>query len=259
MHFAKSIVPTTLLALAALFATVGSTRLGAADFWERIGLKKSSEGSSLLGLTEAQLTSGLKEALAKGIQSAITNLGRADGFLGDQAVRISTPESLRKLEKGLRTLGQDQMADDFVMAMNRAAEKAVPETAEVLGGAVRQMSIEDAKSIVNGSRTAATDFFRRTTQTNLQERLLPIVQRATESVGVTSSYKRMTDKVGGASLTKWFGRGGGMEAFDLDAYVTRKTLDGLFLKMADEEKAIRENPAARTTELLQKVFGGGGK
>jgi hypothetical protein len=259
MHLGKFPNSARLVVAIWLLVPIEPARVHAADFWERIGLKKSVDSSSLIGLTESQLTSGLKEALAKGIQSAITNLGRADGFLGDQAVRISTPENLRKLEKGLRSLGQDKTADDFLLAMNRAAEKAVPETAEVLAGAVRQMSVDDAKTIVNGSRTAATDFFRRTTQTNLQERLLPIVQRATESVGVTASYKRMTDQLGGASLTKWFGRSGGMEALDLDAYVTRKTLDGLFYKMGEEEKAIRENPAARTTELLQQVFGGSRK
>lgn len=251
-----------LLTIASIIAFVASPcqpRLRAADFWERIGLKKGADSSAWLGLSEEQLTAGLKEALAKGVESAITRLGRTDGFQGDQAVRIPFPDNLRRIEKGLRTLGQEKLADDFTLAMNRAAEKAVPEAAGVLSQAVRQMTIEDAKNLVKGSPTAATEFFKRTTQTNLHERLLPIVQQATASVGVTSNYKKMTEAVGGASIAKWLGRSGGTDALDLDAYVTRKTLDGLFLKMGEEEKAIRENPAARTTDLLRRVFAGSEK
>ncbi|MBL9140160.1 MAG: DUF4197 domain-containing protein [Verrucomicrobiales bacterium] len=249
--------PLLMVILVALLAGLPSgLGLSAADFWERIGLKKSAEASALLELSEDQIATGLKEALANGIQSAIASLGKADGFLADQKVRIPIPDNLRKVEKGLRTLGQDKFADDFILAMNRAAEKAVPESAEVLSGAVRQMTIDDAKSIVKGSPTAATEFFRRTTQTQLQERLLPIVQNATQSVGVTSNYTRMTEALGSTSLTKWWGRTASPEALDLNAYVTRKALDGLFLKMGEEEKAIRENPAARTTDLLKRIFGG---
>jgi hypothetical protein len=136
--------------------------------------------------------------------------------------------------------------------MNRAAEKAVPEAAAVLSDAVRQMTLADAKAILTSTNTAATDYFRRTSQTNLHARFLPIVKQATEKTGVTAAYKRMMEKtsLGGFSasfLSK--------DAFDIDDYVTRKSLDGLFLKIAEQEKAIRENPAARTTELLQKVFG----
>jgi hypothetical protein len=137
--------------------------------------------------------------------------------------------------------------------MNRAAEQAVPEAAAVLGDSVKAMTLADAKTILTGTNDAATAYFRRTSETNLYARFLPIVQKATENAGVTSAYKKMTEKAnfGGFSATSLLGE----DAVNLDGYVTRKALDGLFLKISDEERRIRENPVARTTELLQKVFG----
>ena len=204
------------------------------------------------------MVGGLKEALGKGVQQAVASLGKEDGFLKDLNVKIPMPESLQKVEKTLRTLRQDKLADEFVTTINRAAEQAVPEAAAVLGDSVKQMSIADAKSIVTGTNNAATQYFRRTSETNLHTRFLPIVKAATEKAGVTSAYKRMTEKAGSG----FGGLGGGLlgnQAPDLDDYVTRKTLDGLFLKIAEQEKLIRENPVARTTDLLQKVFGAVGK
>jgi hypothetical protein len=231
-----------------------------ADLLDLLGLGKSKTTNSPTAagiggaLTQDQMVGGLKEALGKGVRQAVASLGKTDGFLKDANVKIPMPESLQKVEKTLRTLRQDKLADEFVTTMNRAAEQAVPEAAAVLGDSVKQMSIADAKSIVTGTNNAATQYFRRTSETNLHARFLPIVKSATEKTGVTSAYKRMTDKVGGglgalgASLL-------GKQAPDLDDYVTRKTLDGLFVKIADQEKQIRENPVARTTDLLQKVFG----
>jgi hypothetical protein len=155
-------------------------------------------------------------------------------------------------------LRQEKLADEFVTTMNRAAEQAVPAAAAVLGEAVKQMSIADAKAILTGTNNAATHYFRRTSETNLQARFLPIVKVATEKAGVTSAYKRMAEKAGGG----FGGLGGNLlskEMPDLDAYITQKGLDGLFLKIAEQEKQIRENPVARTTDLLQKVFGAVGK
>lgn len=197
---------------------------------------------------------GLKEALHKGVQQAVAVLGKPDGFLKDPNVRIPMPANLQKVEKTLRTLRQDKLADDFVATMNRAAEQAVPEAAAVLGDSLKQMSVSDAKAILTGTNNAATQYFRHTSETNLHARFLPIVKAATEKAGVTSAYKRMTDRAGSGLR----GLGGGLlgtQAPDLDDYVTRKTLDGLFLKIADQEKLVRENPVARTTDLLQRVFG----
>jgi hypothetical protein len=230
-----------------------------ADFLELLGFgkSKSTNPPAVAGiggaLTQEQMVGGLKEALAKGVEKAVSSLGKPDGFLKDAGVKIPMPESLQRVDKALRTLGQDQLADDFVASMNRAAEQAVPAAAGVLGDAVTQMTVADARGILLGTNNAATQYFRRTSETNLFTRFHPIVQKATEQTGVTRTYKSMMGKArfGGSFL--------GQEATDLDAYVTRKALDGLFVKIAEQEKVIRENPLARTTDLLQKVFGAVGK
>lgn len=221
----------------------------------------STATASLSGLTEDQITSGLKEALANGVQEAVSNLGKTDGFLGNLSVKIPLPESMQKVEKTLRTLQQGKLADEFVATMNHAAEQAVPEAAAVLGDSVKQMSVSDAKTILTGPSDAATQYFRRTSETNLYARFLPIVKTATSKTGVTAAYKRMTDKAASA-LGSFGGFGSSLldsQALNIDAYVTQKTLDGLFLKIAEQEKQIRENPAARTTDLLKNVFGAIGK
>jgi hypothetical protein len=229
-----------------------------AGFSDLLKADAATTPASLPGLSQDQMAGGLKQALGKGVEQAIATLGRQDGFLKDVNARIPMPASLQKVEKTLRAVGQDKLAEEFVTTMNRAAEQAVPQAAAVLGDSVKQMSIADARTILTGTNNAATRYFRRTSETNLHARFLPIVKAATEKAGVTSAYKRMTDKAGG-------GLGGfsssvlGKQAPDLDDYVTRKTLDGLFLKIAEQEKQIRENPAARTTDLLQKVFGAVGK
>lgn len=214
-------------------------------------------------LSQTEVVDGLKQALGKGVERAVAMLGRTNGFLTNLNVKIPLPEKLRSAEKALRAVGQDKLADDFVASMNRAAEQAVPVAAAVFGDAIKQMTIEDAKGILSGTNNAATQFFRRTTETNLYAKFYPIVQKATDQVGVTTQYKQMMAKVGGGGgfLGGLFGgkSSNTMAAGDLDAYVTNKALDGLFLMVAEEEKRIRENPAARTTELLRKVFGSSSK
>jgi hypothetical protein len=230
----------------------------AADLRDLLGLNKSSSTSGLENLTQDQVTSGLKQALAKGVETAVLNLGRTNGFLRDPKVHIPLPDSLQKVENTLRAIGQTNLANEFVNTMNHAAEQAVPETASVLGDSVRQMSVADAKVILTSTNTAATDYFRRTSETNLYVKILPIVKGATGKTGVTAAYKRMTQSATGGSFGS-FGKLGEVllnkESFDIDAYVTRKTLDGLYLKIAEQEKLICENPAARTSEILQQVFG----
>jgi hypothetical protein len=231
-----------------------------AGFFERLGLRKSStatnsSASSVLAtaLSQDEITGGLKQALSKGVSNAVAMLGKQDGFLKDTSVKIPMPDSLQRVEQALRTVRQDALADEFVTTMNRAAEQAVPEAAAVLGDSVKQMTVADAKTILTSTNNAATAYFRRTSETNLYGRFLPIVQKATEQAGVTSAYKKMTAKAsfGGFSAGSLLGQ----DAIDLDGFVTRKALDGLFLKIGEEEKRIRENPVARTTDLLQKVFG----
>jgi hypothetical protein len=256
----KTTLRTSVIIAAALAAASAASGADILDLFKGKAAPGQTPAApaSLTGLSQDQMVGGLKEALGKGVQQAIATLGKPDGFLKDAGVKIPMPERLRKVETTLRTLRQDKLADEFVTTMNRAAEQAVPEAAAVLGDSVKQMSIADAKSVLTGTNNAATQYFRRTSETNLHARFLPIVKAATEKAGVTAAYKRMTDKAGGGLG----GLGGnllGQSAPDLDDYVTRKALDGLFLKIAEQEKQIRENPVARTTDLLQKVFGAVGK
>lgn len=204
------------------------------------------------GLSESDIVNGLKEALTKGTRSAVSMLGKQDGFLANPTVKIPMPESLRKVEKGLRKIGQDKMADNFVETMNRAAEKAVPEAASIFADSVKDMSIADARDILQGEDDAATQYFRKNSGEKLKEKFLPIVKQATSQVGVTSKYKKMTDKLG--MLSSFIDT----DSLDLDDYVTDKAMDGLFTMVAAEEKKIRENPIARTTDLLKKVFSSSG-
>ncbi|MCH8078388.1 MAG: DUF4197 domain-containing protein [Proteobacteria bacterium] len=199
-------------------------------------------------LTDSEIIDGLKEALSRGTTSAIARLGKEDGFFANRKVKILMPDSLKTVEDGLRKIGQDRYADEFVLTMNRAAEQAVPEAAEIFGSAIRNMSIQNARGILNGPDDAATKYFRRTSGEKLVNRFLPIVGRATDRVGVTSNYKEMVDKLG--FMSRFFDT----ESLDVDRYVTNRAIDGLFLMLAREEKLIRENPASRTTELLKKVF-----
>jgi hypothetical protein len=236
---------------------------GAGWFERLLGSKtnNSPSGTAAAVLSQDQMVGGLKEALGKGVEHAIASLGKQDGFLKDLSVKIPMPESLQKVDQTLRMLHQDKLADDFVTAMNRAAEQAVPEAAAVVGDSVKQMSISDAKSILAGTNNAATEYFRRTSETNLHARFLPIVKVATDKTGVTGAYKRMTDHASGG-LGSFAGLGAsllGQKMPDLDDYVTRKAIDGLFLKIGEQEKQIRENPVARTTDLLKQVFGAVGK
>jgi len=203
----------------------------------------------LTQLTQDEMAKGLKEALSKAVQKAVADLGKPGGFLDNLRVKIPMPPQLEKVEKALRLIKQDKVADDFQITMNRAAERAVPVGASVLATAVSQMTLEDAKAILKGPDDAATQYFRKTSTATLTERFLPIVKDATAQVGVTAHYKKLMGSAGflGNYLNK--------DVVDIDGYITRKSLDGLFVVMADEERNIRRNPAARTTELLKKVFG----
>ena len=209
----------------------------------------STATAQLGALTQDEMARGLKEALAKGVNQAVANLGKDGGFLKNLDVKIPMPPQLQTVEKTLRKLHQDQMADEFVATLNRAAEQAVPVAAGVFAGAITNMTVDDAKTILTGPNDAATQYFRKTSEAQLVEKFRPIVQEATAKTGVTASYKNLMQEAGPVASFL------GADAGDLDGYVTRKALDGLFLMVAAEEKKIRENPVARTTDLLKKVFG----
>ena len=201
-------------------------------------------------VSDSEIAGGLKEALTKGVSTAIKLLGKDNGFLANPRVKIPLPNSLQKLEKGLRVAGQGKAVDDFVASMNHAAEKAVPVAIDVFVGAIKKMTFDDARNILlSGKDDSATQFFKKTSEEKLREKFRPIVEEFTAKTGVTSSYKTMIGKAGFAAQFL------GKDATDLDGYVTQKALDGLFLFVADEEKKIRKDPIGRTTDLLRKVFG----
>jgi len=241
-----------LVAGLAIWITGATTVVaGWSDYLDKLtnSVNAPTQTESDLNLTNEEMVSGLKEALSKGIQFAVDSLGKDGGFLNNSAVKIPMPDSLAWVEKSLRSLRQDKLADEFIDTMNYAAEKAVPEAAAIFGQAIRNMSVDDAQGILTGPEDAATKYFRANTEAALKEKMRPIVEEATARAGVTSAYKKMMAKAGGmTSLLSG-------NTTDLDGYVTDKTLDGLFLIIAEEEKKIRENPLARSTDLLKKVFG----
>ncbi|PKM16908.1 MAG: DUF4197 domain-containing protein [Gammaproteobacteria bacterium HGW-Gammaproteobacteria-2] len=222
-----------------------SDRLG-----QLLGQSSTSE-NSVAPVGEADAAAGVKEALAQGTRNAVLRLGRTDGFLADEAVRIATPKSLRKATKLARKFGAGASVDAFEISMNRAAEQAVPAAADIFADTVRAMTVKDALDIVRGSDDAGTQYFRKVSEDRLRDAFLPIVSKATANNDVTQRYKTLTEKTG--ALAGAFGAG---NMQDIDGYVTDKALDGLFHHIAEEEKAIRNNPLKRGSDLLKRVFGG---
>lgn len=201
-------------------------------------------------VSDWEISDGLRQALFQGLRNAVSDLGRYNGFLDNARVRIPLPGSLQKTEKLLRAMGQGGKVDQFVEAMNHAAEEAVPAAADIFLDSVKQMSFNDARQILfSGQDDAATEFFRRTSEDRLRREFRPIVEDFTERVGVTQKYKQMMGRYG------VFGRFVGQDAGDIDGYITEKAMDGLFLLVADEERKIRRDPVGRTTDILGKVFG----
>lgn len=203
---------------------------------------------SLGNLTDADASQGLKAALEKGAVAAIGVLGQPDGFLGNPKVRIPLPGFLEDAAKLLKTLGQGRRVDELVTSMNRAAEAAVPMARDLLVGAVKSMSVTDAKKILTGGETSVTDFFADKTRQPLGEKFLPVVTQATEKVGLAEKYNQVAGKAAGMGLVK-------QEDSNIQQYVTRKSLDGLYLMIAEEEKKIRQDPVGSGSAILQKVFG----
>jgi hypothetical protein len=206
-------------------------------------------------LSDGQIGAGLKEALSVGAERAVDILGSDGGFLNDQSVRIPLPGVLDTAAKGLRAAGQGQYVDQFETTVNRAAERAIPQTLDIVKQTVRDMTLEDVRGILGGGDDAATQFLRKRAGGSLHEAILPIISDATDSAGATAAYKSLKSQADG--MVGGLGSLGGLvntQSFDLDGYVADKTLDGLFLKLAAEEKRIRENPVARTTDLLKTVF-----
>ena len=212
---------------------------------------KESDASEAVSsaLSNEDIVAGLKQALTKGASYAVDHLGKADGFLKNTAVKIPMPDKLSKVESILRKAGKEKYADEFVTTMNRAAESAVPLTLDIIKQGVADMSIADAKTILTGPDDAATQYLKKSGSDKLKSKILPIVKQATSKAGVTKVYKTMYGKLGFA------GKYIDLEDYNVDNYVTNKTMQGLFLMIAEEEKKIRDNPAERTTDILRSVFG----
>ncbi len=209
---------------------------------EKLGLEKKD------AVSESDTASGLKEALHIGAENAVKLTGREDGYFGNEAIKIPMPDKLRKLDKGLRRLGQGELIDEFVLGMNRAAEKAAPLAKDIFWDAIKQMDFADAREILTGGDTAATDYFREKTGDQLSEAFLPVVRESMQTVGVTRQYEQMMDRYESVPFARSL-------SFDVDQYTVDKALDGLFFMLAEEEGKIRTDPAARVTDLLKTVFG----
>ncbi|MBT0571227.1 DUF4197 domain-containing protein [Curvibacter sp. CHRR-16] len=225
---------------------------------QRIGIRLA--GSLLLvlaGLAQAlgldslkdqEVANGLKDALSKASTVAVGQLGASNGFWGNDRVRIPLPDSLQKAEQLLRTFGMGQQADDLRQTLNHAAEAAVQEAKPILLNAVKQMTVQDAKGILTGGDTAATAYFRKTSSEALRSKFRPIVSKATKRVQLADKYNTYAGQAAKLGLIS--------EAnANLDNYVTEKALDGLFLIISDEEKAIRQDPVGQASQLLKRVFG----
>ena len=211
-------------------------------------LKSKTKSTSKGSLSSKEVADGLKEALRVGAKKSIDILGAQDGFYKDKSIKILMPRKLQKVDKLLRKVGQKKLADQFIKTMNRAAEQSVKSTFNILVSAIKQMTLKDAVNIYKGREDEATRYFRKTKAGEIQKTITPIVKKATQQTGVTSNYKKISKKIRKLhpSLSK--------NMPDIDVYVTEKTMDGIFLKIAKEEALIRKSPAARTTDILKRVF-----
>jgi hypothetical protein len=206
----------------------------------------AAHGVDLSSLSNQEAGTGMRDALIQGAGKAVDLLGRPGGFLDNAKVKIPLPDTLRRVESGMRLLGMQKQADELVVSMNRAAEAAVPEAKALLVDAVKNMSLEDAKKILTGGDTAATEYFRRATSSQLTQRFLPIVTKWTEKVGLANQYNSLVER--GSQL--------GLVGKDerIENYVTQKALDGLYATIAEQERAIRRDPAGAATGAARKVF-----
>ena len=199
-------------------------------------------------LSNKDATGGLKDALIQAAGSAVGKLGVTDGFFGNPQVKIPLPDSMQKVEKGMRMFGMGKQADELTLRMNRAAEAAVPEAKALLVDSVKKMSVQDAKDILTGGDDAATQYFKKTTSAPLAVKFLPIVKKATEDVQLAQQYNKFAETGAKFGVIN-------KDQANLEQYVTQKALDGLYLMMAEEEKSIRKDPLGASTSLIKKVFG----
>lgn len=241
----KKILPALIFLVA-----IGLAYFAEAGFLDDIvkdlpGLKSSS---SLSGPDQNTIISGLKEALSIGTENAVKSLSKTDGYFGNKMVKILLPDKIQKAADLVAKMGFQEQVNSFILSMNRAAEEAAPKAAAIFVGAIKEMSFDDARKILHGGDTAATQYFKDKTSKKLYDEFKPVVVSNMNKVGVTKAYKDMMSPYESLPLMP-------KQATDLDHYVTNKALDGLFFMVGQEEKKIRTNPAARVTDLLKTVFG----
>ena len=212
----------------------------------------ASSTGGVSSLTNSEANGGLKEALTQGVSKAVASLGATDGFFGNKDVKIPLPNSLKKIEKGMKFMGMGKQSDELILKMNRAAEAAVPEAKTLLLDSVKKMSLADAKAILTGPQDAATQYFKKTTSAQMAEKFLPIVQKATANVQLADSYNKYAEMGSKFGVVK-------KEDANINQYVTKKALDGVYYMVAQEEAAIRKDPLGQASSLLKKVFGSIGK
>ncbi len=235
----------TVAVFAILFCTVSVCNAG---FFENLLKGVESKTKAAGGISTSKIISGLKEALSIGTGNAVSLTSKADGYFTNEAIKILMPDKIRNVASALKKIGFEKQVDDFILSMNRAAEKAAPQAKSIFINAVKEMSFEDAKKILDGGNTAATEYLKSKTFKKIAEAFKPKVSSAMDQVGVTRSYKAMMGKFNSLPFAK-------AESMDLDNYVSKKATDGLFLMVGEEEKKIRTNPTARVTGLLKEVFG----
>jgi Protein of unknown function (DUF4197) len=208
----------------------------------------SAQAAGLDDITNRDAASALKQALANGAQAAVAKLGKQDGFMNDSRVKIPLPPSMKQAEAIMHSIGAGKQADDLVLRMNRAAEAAVPRAKSLLVDAAKKMTVQDAKGILTGGQDSATHYFKRTTTEPLAKQFKPIVKKSMAKVKLAEAYNEIAKSGAKFGLVK-------EEDANLEDYITRRTLDGLFVVIADEEKKIRENPKAAASSIVKKVFG----
>jgi hypothetical protein len=234
--------------LAVVAAVALSIGLAAAPALAQLDRLLQGLGVGSSSLSDAKIGEGLKEALKVGTESTVNLTGKTDGYFANQAIKILMPEKLRTVETGLRAVGYGPKVDEFVLSMNRAAERAAPSARSIFGDALGEMTFDDARKIWSGPDNAATEYFRNKTTGKLTAAFTPVVDKAMGETGVTRQYKELMGRVDAIPFMK-------SETFDIDHYVVDKSLGGLFHVLGEQEKQIRTNPTARTTDLLKEVFG----
>ena len=227
-----------LLAIGFLCVTESHAQIG--DLRKRLGLKRGS-------LSDERVAAGLREALQVGTGNAVQLTGRVDGYFRNEAIKIIMPAQLRTIEKGLRKVGQGRQVDDFVLSMNRAAERAAPTAKDIFWNAIKQLTFDDARRILSGGDSAATEYFRGKTTDELTVAFRPTVEQAMNEVGATRLYGDLARRAKSVPFVR-------IQTMDINAYVVAKALDGLFHVLSEEEQKIRTDPAARVTSLLKEVF-----